>query len=102
MESVLAFSPSIGWAEFCWLTIGFSGQMAFSARFLVQWIRSERAGRSIVPVAFWWLSIAGGASLLMYAIYRQDPVFILGQGMGLFVYARNLVLIRRNRAAAFT
>ena len=92
----------MGWAEFCWLTIGFSGQLAFSARFLVQWIRSEKAGRSIVPNAFWWLSIAGGGSLLIYAIYRQDPVFILGQSMGLFVYARNLVLIRRNRAAAFT
>jgi lipid-A-disaccharide synthase-like uncharacterized protein len=90
----------IGWPEFWWLAIGFSGQLAFSARFLIQWIRSERAGQSIIPTAFWWLSIAGGVSLLVYAIHRRDPVFVLGQSMGLFVYARNLALIRRNRNTA--
>ena len=70
-----------------------------SARFLVQWITSERAGHFFIPVAFWWLSIAGGMTQLSYAIYRLDPVFILGQGTGLIVYTRNLMLIgRRDKA----
>lgn len=76
-----------------WLAIGFLGQLLFTSRFLVQWIASERRGTSIVPVAFWWLSLAGGVTLLAYAIWRMDPVFILGQGAGLFVYSRNLALI---------
>jgi lipid-A-disaccharide synthase-like uncharacterized protein len=78
-----------------WLTIGFTAQAMFSARFLVQWIASERAGESVVPLAFWYLSIAGGLLLLCYAIWRQDPVFIVGQSAGAFVYTRNLILIRR-------
>lgn len=78
-----------------WLVVGFLGQALFSARFIVQWVASERAKRSIVPPAFWLLSLGGGATLLAYAIYREDPVFILGQGAGLFIYLRNLVLIRR-------
>ncbi|PRY71544.1 lipid-A-disaccharide synthase N-terminal domain-containing protein [Halomonas ventosae] len=81
--------------EWLWLGIGFLGQALFSARFLVQWLASERARRSIVPRAFWFFSLAGGATLLAYAIYRRDPVFIAGQGAGLFIYARNLMLIRR-------
>jgi lipid-A-disaccharide synthase-like uncharacterized protein len=80
-----------------WLSVGFLGQASFSSRFLVQWIASERKGESVMPVAFWFFSIGGGATLLAYAIYRQDPVFILGQGAGLFVYLRNLYLIRRKR-----
>ncbi|MBP7002761.1 lipid-A-disaccharide synthase N-terminal domain-containing protein [Amaricoccus sp.] len=83
-----------------WLAIGFLGQMLFTARFLVQWIASERARRSLVPDAFWWLSLAGGGALLAYAIWRRDPVFILGQGAGLIVYLRNLALIRRARTGA--
>jgi lipid-A-disaccharide synthase-like uncharacterized protein len=81
--------------EAIWITIGFLGQTFFSARFLVQWVASERARRSVVPLAFWFLSLGGGATLLAYAIYRRDPVFIAGQGAGLFIYLRNLVLIRR-------
>ena len=81
-----------------WLAVGLAGQIAFGARFLVQWIASERKGRSVIPIAFWWLSLLGGVVLLAYAIYRRDPVFIIGQGSGLIVYARNLVLIRRRRA----
>lgn len=81
--------------EWLWLGIGFLGQALFSARFLVQWLASERARRSIVPRAFWFFSLAGGATLLAYAIYRRDPVFIAGQGAGLFIYVRNLMLIRR-------
>lgn len=81
--------------EWLWLSIGFLGQALFSARFIVQWLASERARRSIVPKAFWFFSIGGGATLLAYAIYRRDPVFIAGQGAGLFIYARNLMLIHR-------
>lgn len=77
--------------------IGFVGQGFFTARFLVQWIASERAGRSVVPVAFWFLSIGGGLILFGYALYRRDPVFILGQGLGTFIYVRNLMLIARER-----
>ncbi|MGR3386494.1 MAG: lipid-A-disaccharide synthase N-terminal domain-containing protein [Paracoccus sp. (in: a-proteobacteria)] len=79
-----------------WLAVGLLGQALFSARFLVQWLASERKRQSIIPVAFWWLSLCGGATLLAYALWRRDPVFILGQGMGLFVYTRNLILIRRH------
>ena len=81
-----------------WLGIGLLGQALFSARFLVQWIASERRRRSVVPLAFWYFSVGGGLTLLAYAIYRRDPVFILGQGAGLFVYARNLWLIYRTPA----
>jgi len=80
-----------------WLAVGFFGQALFSARFVVQWIASERRKRSVVPELFWWCSVAGGASLLAYAIVRRDPVFIVGQGAGLVVYFRNLVLIHRRR-----
>jgi lipid-A-disaccharide synthase-like uncharacterized protein len=80
-----------------WIGIGLFGQALFTSRFLVQWIASERRGQSVIPLAFWWLSLAGGATLLAYAIWRGDPVFILGQSMGLVVYGRNLALIRRSR-----
>jgi lipid-A-disaccharide synthase-like uncharacterized protein len=82
-----------------WIGIGLLGQAAFSGRFLVQWIASERAGRSVVPVHFWILSLVGGALLLAYALYRRDPVFILGQGANLFIYLRNLHLIRKEASA---
>lgn len=78
-----------------WLIVGFIGQGLFSARFIVQWLASERARRSVVPVAFWFFSLGGGVTLLAYAVYRRDPVFILGQATGLFIYARNLTLLRR-------
>ncbi len=83
-----------------WIILGFIAQAMFTARFLVQWIASERAGRSVVPVAFWFFSVAGGAMLFAYALYREDPVFIVGQGAGLFVYFRNIWLIMRERRAA--
>lgn len=79
--------------ETVWIVIGFIGQALFSARFIVQWIKSEREKRSVFPVAFWYFSIAGGITLLSYAIYRQDPVFIVGQASGLFIYLRNLYFI---------
>jgi lipid-A-disaccharide synthase-like uncharacterized protein len=81
--------------EHVWLGFGLLGQAFFSARFLVQWIASERRKQSVVPVHFWYLSVGGGLMLLAYAIYRKDPVFIIGQGAGLVVYARNLYFIRR-------
>ena len=81
--------------EHFWLTVGFLGQAFFSMRFLVQWIASEKKRESVIPVSFWFFSIGGGLTLLIYAIYRHDPVFILGQTAGLFVYLRNLYLIRR-------
>ena len=80
-----------------WLIVGFGGQLLFTLRFLVQWIQSERKHRSVVPLAFWYLSLAGGMTLFAYAVYRQDPVFMLGQATGVFIYSRNLQLIRRER-----
>jgi lipid-A-disaccharide synthase-like uncharacterized protein len=80
-----------------WVILGFVAQLMFTGRFLVQWIASEREGRSVIPIAFWLFSIAGGLLLLAYALYRRDPVFILGQAFGVFVYARNLYLVVRER-----
>lgn len=82
-----------------WLAVGFFGQALFSARFIVQWLQSEKAKRSVIPNAFWYFSIAGGATLLVYAIHRVDPVFILGQATGLLIYLRNLHFVLKERAA---
>ncbi|MDN2583709.1 lipid-A-disaccharide synthase N-terminal domain-containing protein [Aquibium sp. ELW1220] len=76
-----------------WIVLGFVAQAMFTMRFVVQWLASEREKRSVVPIAFWFFSLGGGALLLIYAIQRQDPVFIAGQAMGLFIYVRNLKLI---------
>src|SRR5665213_3313698 len=78
------------------ILIGYVAQALFAMRFVVQWIASERAGRSVVPTAFWVFSIGGGIMLLAYAIYRKDPVFIIGQAFGVFVYLRNLQFVLRN------
>ena len=80
-----------------WVLFGFVAQSMFMMRFIIQWIASERAKRSVVPLAFWTFSVAGGVLLLIYAIYREDPVFIAGQGAGLFIYIRNLWFIRGER-----
>lgn len=93
LDAIRAMPP----AEFAWLLTGFGAQALFTARFLVQWIASERAKRSVMPDAFWLFSILGGGLLLAYAIHRRDPVFILGQGLGLAVYLRNVQLILRER-----
>ena len=82
-----------------WFALGLAGQAIFFSRFLVQWIASERAGKSYIPRIFWWLSLVGSMLLLFYAIHRKDPVFVLGQAFGWVVYARNLVLIQRGTAA---
>ena len=80
-----------------WVLLGFVAQGLFTMRFLVQWIASERAGRSVIPLAFWIFSIGGGLLLLVYALYRRDPVFIAGQAFGVFVYLRNLYFVVRDR-----
>ena len=86
--------------EWLVLAVGFGGQALFSARFLVQWVASERVKRSVIPEAFWYLSMAGGMTLLVYAIYREDPVFMVGQATGLAIYARNLWLIHSEKRSA--
>jgi lipid-A-disaccharide synthase-like uncharacterized protein len=83
-----------------WLIVGFLGQALFSARFIVQWLSSEKIKKSVIPAAFWYFSVAGGATLLAYAIHRRDPVFIVGQAAGLFIYARNLQFLLRERREA--
>jgi lipid-A-disaccharide synthase-like uncharacterized protein len=82
-----------------WYAIGFLGQVTFGSRFFVQWIVSERARRVIIPRTFWYLSLLGGVALFAYALHRRDPVFAVGQGLGLIVYARNLILGRTPQPA---
>ncbi|HLF17651.1 MAG TPA: lipid-A-disaccharide synthase N-terminal domain-containing protein [Candidatus Omnitrophota bacterium] len=79
------------------LVLGFTGQIIFGSRFLIQWICSEIKKESHIPIAFWYLSLCGGCLLLVYALFRKDPVFILGQSTGIIVYTRNLILISRKR-----
>jgi lipid-A-disaccharide synthase-like uncharacterized protein len=83
-----------------WLLFGLLGQLLFTARFFVQWVASERKRQSVIPLSFWWLSLAGGFALLAYAVHRRDPVFILGQLPGIVIYSRNLMLIRKRGEAA--
>ncbi|MDQ2953416.1 MAG: lipid-A-disaccharide synthase N-terminal domain-containing protein [Pseudomonadota bacterium] len=87
------FVTNLDW----WVLLGFAAQAFFTARFFVQWIASERAGHSVIPVSFWLFSIGGGVLLLVYALYRKDPVFIAGQAFGVFVYLRNLYFVMRDR-----
>jgi lipid-A-disaccharide synthase-like uncharacterized protein len=89
------FVGNLDWA----ILIGYIAQAMFAMRFVVQWIASERAGHSVVPTAFWVFSIGGGLMLLGYAVYRRDPVFIIGQAFGVFVYLRNLQFILRDRGS---
>lgn len=84
-----------GW----WLAVGFGGQALFMARFVLQWLTSERERRSVLPVSFWYLSIVGALVLLAYAVHRHDPVFVAGQVLGVAIYLRNLQLIRGERAS---
>src|SRR5690606_21904530 len=92
------WSYTIFIAQFSWwILLGFVAQFFFMMRFVVQWVASERARRSVIPIAFWFFSLGGGALLLAYAIHRRDPVFIAGQGLGLFIYGRNLWLIANEK-----
>jgi lipid-A-disaccharide synthase-like uncharacterized protein len=99
-ETVFAWLNVDNWTEFWWVIFGLGGQLLFTARFLVQWIASERAGRSTIPIMFWYFSLGGGVVLFAYAIHRGDPVFILGQSLGVFIYLRNLWLIYAERRRA--
>ena len=89
------FVMQVNW----WVLLGYAGQTLFEMRFIVQWVASERVGRSVIPMAFWFFSIGGGVLLFVYALYIRDPVFIIGQGLGLFVYLRNLYFVFRERKA---
>ena len=82
-----------------WLALGIFGQLLFAMRFIVQWLVSEKEGRSVIPIAFWFFSIGGGAITLIYGLFRREPVIILGQSLSLFIYARNLMLIGREKRA---
>lgn len=77
------------------IIVGFGGQALFASRFIIQWLKSENERKSVIPITFWYFSIGGGAVLLLYAIWRQDPVIMCGQGLGLFIYARNLYFVLR-------
>jgi lipid-A-disaccharide synthase-like uncharacterized protein len=89
-------------SELIWIAIGLVAQLMFSTRFLIQWLASERARASIIPETFWYFSLFGGLLLLAYAIYRADPVFILGQAMGLVIYTRNIYFIWLSKRATPT
>jgi len=80
-----------------WLILGFGAQLCFFLRFLIQWIVSERKKKMTIPTVFWYLSLAGGSGLLIYAIHIRDPVFIIGQSMGVFIYVRNIILIKNEK-----
>lgn len=98
MQGLASWFHDVFVAQFdLWVALGFVAQGMFTMRFVVQWLASERAGRSVIPLAFWFFSMGGGLMLLVYAIQRRDPVFIAGQSLGLFVYIRNLMLIRREK-----
>lgn len=88
----------IGQVEWMWLMVGLLGQAMFMMRFVVQWLHSERHGKSVIPVSFWYLSLAGGVIVLAYGLHKVEPVIILGQIPGTFVYVRNLMLIHREQA----
>ena len=97
--SILPFLPESlpEHPESIMIVVGFGGQFLFAMRFIIQWLTSEGAKRSVIPVVFWYFSIGGGSVLLLYAIWRQDPVIIAAQGLGLFIYARNLIFINREK-----
>ncbi|TCO71585.1 lipid-A-disaccharide synthase N-terminal domain-containing protein [Rhodovulum euryhalinum] len=97
IEAALQFFGVDTRAELVWIMVGLGAQTLFSMRFIVQWIASERQSRSVVPELFWWFSIFGGITLLAYAIHRKDPVFILGQALGVIIYTRNLWLIHAEK-----
>ena len=94
---MITYFNSLSNIELFFLCIGFIGQGLFASRFIVQWIYSEKKGESTIPIIFWYLSIIGGVGLLAYAIFRQDPVIIVGQLFGIFIYLRNLILIYKNK-----
>lgn len=95
VEKTQVYFHDMSWADKVWLAVGLIGQLMFTLRFVVQWIHSERHQKSVIPVSFWYFSLIGGLTVLAYGIHKVEPVIILGQLPGTFVYARNLMLIRR-------
>lgn len=95
IEKTQIYFHDMSWADKVWLAVGLLGQLMFTLRFVVQWIHSERHQKSVIPVSFWYLSLVGGLTVLAYGIHKVEPVIILGQLPGTFVYARNLMLIKR-------
>ena len=93
---MISFFYNLSTLEIIFLIIGFTGQAIFGSRFIFQWLYSEKLGKSAIPFYFWYLSICGGFFLLIYAIYRMDPVIIVGQLFGIFIYSRNIYLIKKN------
>ena len=93
IDKLIAWYAGVSTTELVWIGIGFFAQAMFMMRFVIQWIATERVRRSIVPETFWYFSIAGGILLLAYSIYRVDPVYMLGQGLGIVIYARNLYFV---------
>lgn len=93
LNALLSWYAERTTSELVWIGIGFFAQALFMGRFVVQWIASERARRSVVPEIFWYFSIGGGVLLLAYSIYRVDPVYMFGQGLGLLIYIRNLYFV---------
>lgn len=83
-----------------WLIFGFAGQGLFAARFIIQWLKSEKAKKSVIPIQFWYFSLIGGVVMFVYAVHLRDPVFILGQFSGLFIYARNLYFIHQEKQSS--
>ena len=94
---MFSYFTNLSSIEIIFLVIGFFGQALFASRFIFQWIYSEKIGKSSIPIIFWYLSIFGGIGLLIYALFRKDPVIIIGQMFGIFIYLRNLILIYRRK-----
>ncbi len=94
---MLSYFTNLTSIEIFFLVIGFTGQALFASRFIFQWIYSEKMGKSSIPISFWYLSIFGGIGLLIYALFRKDPVIILGQMFGILIYTRNLILIYKKK-----
>jgi len=101
LTTILPFLPEtlVEQPQRIMIVVGFAGQGLFAMRFIIQWLSSEKQARSVIPIAFWYFSIGGGSVLFLYAIWRQDLVFMSGQGLGLFIYLRNLYFVRRSRNA---
>lgn len=96
MHDILVFFGIDSATDLAWLIVGLFAQTMFSLRFIIQWLSSEKEKRSVIPHAFWWFSLFGGLTLLAYGLHRREPVLILGQAMGVVIYARNIVLIHRS------
>jgi lipid-A-disaccharide synthase-like uncharacterized protein len=97
LERAIAWFQDQSTTDLIWIGLGFFAQFLFMMRFVVQWIASERAKRSVMPELFWYFSIGGGVLLLAYSVYRIDPVYMFGQGLGLVIYLRNLYFVWNNK-----